>query len=120
MVVRPELPPHRKRCPDPEVCLYNRSKRVEDACNLHASAAPWYLDMKNRKTAPWRAPVVEEIRRNWEKYARKFDFDLEKICSDLKRQQEATPGPVVSFKAKPPTAATPPTAPARPSKHRDT
>lgn len=76
--------------------------------------------MKTPKKIPWRDPVVEEIRRNWERYAKKFDFDLEKICSDLKRQQEETPGPVVSFKAKPLTAAIPPTAPARPSKHRDT
>ena len=76
--------------------------------------------MKTQKKPPWRDPIIEEIRRNWEKYARKFDFDLERICSDLKRQQEATPGPVVSFSPKRLTATTPPTAPARPSRRRDT
>ena len=76
--------------------------------------------MKTRRKSPWRDPIVEEIRQNWEKYAKQFDFDLEKICTDLKKRQEETPGPVVSFRANPPTAATPPTAPARPSKHRDT
>ncbi len=72
------------------------------------------------KKSPWRDPVVEEIRRYREEYAEKFDFDLEKIFLDLRRQQEETPGPVVSFSHKTPTATTPPTALARPSKHRDT
>jgi hypothetical protein len=76
--------------------------------------------MRNKKNTAWRDPIVEEIRRNWEKYARKFDYDLEKIFLDLRRQQEETPGPVVSFGPHSPTAASPPTAPARPSKRRDT
>jgi len=51
--------------------------------------------MKNK--APWRDPIVEEIRRFREEYAAKFNYDLEKIFLDLRRQQEETPGPVVSF-----------------------
>ena len=73
-----------------------------------------------KKKGPWCDPIVEEIRRHWEEYAQKFDFDLEKIYLDLKKQQDKTPGPVVSFARKPSTAASPPTAPARPSKRRDT
>jgi hypothetical protein len=75
--------------------------------------------MKTAKEVPWRDPIVEEIRRNWEEYAQEFDFDLEKIYLDLKKRQDETPGPVVSFARKTSTA-NPPTAPARPSKRRDT
>jgi hypothetical protein len=50
-----------------------------------------------KKEAPWRDPIVEEIRRNWEKYAKEFDFDLEKIFLDLRRRQEESGEPVVSF-----------------------
>jgi hypothetical protein len=76
--------------------------------------------MKAKKKVPWRDPIVEEIRRHWEEYAQKFDFDLEKIYLDLRRRQDETPGPVVSFARETPTAASPPTAPARPSKRRGT
>jgi hypothetical protein len=76
--------------------------------------------MKSTKKVPWHDPIVGEIRRNWEKYAAKFDFDLEKIYLDLKRQEEETAGPVVSFIREAPTATSPPTAPAHPSKRRDT
>jgi hypothetical protein len=34
---------------------------------------------------PWKDPIVEEIRKNWEEYAAQFDFDLEKIFEDLQR-----------------------------------
>ena len=76
--------------------------------------------MKTAKEVPWRDPIVEEIRRHWEEYAQEFGFDLEKIYLDLKKRQDETPGPVVSFARKIPTGANPPAAPARPSKRRDT
>lgn len=76
--------------------------------------------MKARKKVPWRDPIVEEIQRHWEQYAQKFDFDLGKIYSDLKRRQDETPGPVIPLVRKSSTATSPPTAPARPSKRRDT
>jgi hypothetical protein len=76
--------------------------------------------MKANKKISWEDPIVEEIQRNWEEYAQKFDFDLEKIYLDLKRRQEETPGPVIPLVQKSPTATNPPTAPARPSKRRDT
>jgi hypothetical protein len=75
--------------------------------------------MKNE--TPWRDPIVEEIHQHWDEYAKKFDYDLEKIYLDLRRQQEEGPGgPIVSFASKTPTATNPPTAPARPSKRRGT
>jgi hypothetical protein len=42
-------------------------------------------------------PIVEEIRREREEYAAKFDFDLEKIFLDLKRLEQEDEGPYVSF-----------------------
>jgi len=76
--------------------------------------------MKTAKKVPWRDPIVEEIRQNWEKYAQKFDFDLDQIFQDLMRQQDEHPERLVSFARETSTAASPPTAPARPSKRRDT
>jgi hypothetical protein len=49
-------------------------------------------------------PVVEEIRRIRDEYARRFDYDIEAICRDL-REQEATSGhEVVSLPPKRVTA----------------
>jgi hypothetical protein len=74
--------------------------------------------MKNK--AQWRDPIVEEIHRFREEYAKKFDYDLNRMFEDLRRRQEESGAPVVSFAAKPATATSPPTAPAHPSKRRDT
>jgi len=73
-----------------------------------------------KSKTPWRDPIVEEIHRFREEYAKKFDYDPERIFLDLRRQQEESGVPVVSFAPKPATATTPPTAPARPSKRRGT
>ena len=35
----------------------------------------------------WTDPIVEEIRREREAYAAKFNFDLEAIYQDIKRQE---------------------------------
>jgi len=69
---------------------------------------------------PWRDPIVEEIRENWDKYAKQFDYDLEKIFLDLRRRQAEYPEQVVSFDKEDPNSANPPTASTRPSKRRDT
>lgn len=50
-----------------------------------------------KKKTPWRDPIVEEVRRAREEYAAKFDFDLRRIGEDLRRQQEESGDPVVSF-----------------------
>ena len=36
----------------------------------------------------WKDPVVEEIREIRDAYARRFNYDIEAICRDL-REQEA-------------------------------
>jgi hypothetical protein len=57
--------------------------------------------MTMNKEPAWRDPIVEEIYQHWEDYAGKFDFDLQKIFLDLRRQQEESGEPVVSFAPKP-------------------
>ncbi|MBW8874521.1 MAG: hypothetical protein JF614_06120 [Acidobacteria bacterium] len=73
-----------------------------------------------KNKAEWRDPIVEEIHRFREEYAKKFDYDPEKMFLDLRRRQEESGDPVVSFSPKPAVAANPPIAPARPSKRRGT
>ena len=35
----------------------------------------------------WQDPIVEEVRREREEYASRFDFDLDAIVADLQKQQ---------------------------------
>ena len=35
----------------------------------------------------WKDPVVEDVRAIRDEYARRFDYDLGKICEDLRKQQ---------------------------------
>jgi hypothetical protein len=42
-------------------------------------------------------PIVEEVRKARDEYARQFDYDLKAICQDLKKQQDASGRKVVSF-----------------------
>ena len=53
-------------------------------------------------------PVVEEIRRERENYAAKFDFDLEEMFSDLKRLEQEDDGPYVSFSREEDSKSSPP------------
>ena len=63
--------------------------------------------MKKKDT--WRDPIVEAIRTRSDKYAAKFNYDLDAIFLDLKRQQDESGRRIVSFspednpKAKPVT-----------------
>ena len=42
-------------------------------------------------------PIVEEVRRAREDYAAKFNYDLEAIYQDLKRQERESGRTFVSF-----------------------
>jgi hypothetical protein len=61
------------------------------------------------KKAQWRDPIVEEIHRFREAYAKKLGYDSEKIFQDLRRRQEESGTPVISLSPRPA---------ARPSKPR--
>lgn len=48
----------------------------------------------------WKDPVVEEVRAIRDEYARRFDYDLDKICADLRRQQDEAAREVVTLPPK--------------------
>jgi len=37
----------------------------------------------------WNDPIVEEVRRARDSHAKKFNYDLQAIVDDLKKQQKA-------------------------------
>ena len=47
-------------------------------------------------------PIIEEVRKAREVYAKKFDYDLDAICLDLQKKQEQPGKQVVSFPPKRP------------------
>lgn len=51
--------------------------------------------MKRKDT--WCDPIVEAIRTRSDEYAAKFDYDLDAIFLDLKRQQDESGRRIVSF-----------------------
>ncbi len=48
----------------------------------------------------WKDPVVEDVRAIRDGYARGFDYDLGKICEDLRRQQAEAESEVVTLPPK--------------------
>ncbi len=48
----------------------------------------------------WNDPVVEDVRAIRDEYARSFDYDLGKICEDLRRQQAEAAREVVTLPPK--------------------
>lgn len=51
----------------------------------------------------WQDPIVEETRDLRNKYAEKFDHDLDKIFADIRQRQEKSKSKQVSFPAREPT-----------------
>jgi hypothetical protein len=45
----------------------------------------------------WENEIVEEVRRAREAYAAQFDYDLEPMFEDLKKQEEQDPAPRASL-----------------------
>ena len=48
----------------------------------------------------WTDPIVEEIRREREAYAAKFNYDLEAIYQDIKRQESESGHEIVTLPSK--------------------
>ena len=48
----------------------------------------------------WKDPVVEDVRAIRDEYARSLDYDLGKICEDLRRQQAEDAREVVTLPPK--------------------
>jgi hypothetical protein len=50
----------------------------------------------------WKDEIVEEVRKNREAYAAKFNFDLQAMYDDLKKAERKSRRKKVSFKPKKP------------------
>ncbi|HUT13832.1 MAG TPA: hypothetical protein VMY42_25310 [Thermoguttaceae bacterium] len=48
----------------------------------------------------FRDPIVEEVRKARDEYARRFNYDLDAICRDLRERQKKSKHKVVSFPPK--------------------
>ena len=48
----------------------------------------------------WKEPIVEEVRKIRDVHARKFNYDLQAIFEDLKKQEKASGKQFVSFPSK--------------------
>ena len=47
-------------------------------------------------------PIVEEVRKARDEYAKRFNYDLDAICRDLQKKQALSDKKVVSFPPKRP------------------
>lgn len=53
----------------------------------------------------WRDPIVEEVRRNREAYAARFDHDIKAICRAAREQQKKSGHKIVTLSPRPVTTA---------------
>ncbi len=51
----------------------------------------------------WEDPIVEEVRRARQEHAAKFDYDLHRICLDLKDQELKSGEKYITLEPKRPT-----------------
>ena len=49
----------------------------------------------------WKDSIVEEIRKNRDEYAKKFNYDLHAICQDMRKKQGQAGRRVVSLNPRP-------------------
>ncbi|MDQ5908447.1 MAG: hypothetical protein QG599_538 [Pseudomonadota bacterium] len=49
----------------------------------------------------WKDSIVEEIRKNRDEYAKKFNYDLHAICQDMRKKQGLAGRRVVSLNPRP-------------------
>lgn len=51
----------------------------------------------------WNDPIVEEVRKTRDEHAKKFNYDLQTIVADLKKQQKASKHKFATLPPKKPT-----------------
>ena len=54
-----------------------------------------------------RDPIIEEVRRARDEYAKRFNYDLDAICKDLREKQGREGRKVVSLPPKPAPSRSP-------------
>jgi len=50
----------------------------------------------------WTDPIVEEVRRTRQEYAKQFDYDLHAMVADLRTRKQEHLDRSISFPSKPP------------------
>ena len=50
----------------------------------------------------WKDEIVEEVRRAREEYAARFNYDLEAIYQDIKKQEQQSAQKIVSLPSRQP------------------
>lgn len=53
-----------------------------------------------------RDPIIAEVRKARDDYARKFNYDLDAICADLRRKEQESGAVVVTLPKRPPIDTT--------------
>ena len=47
-------------------------------------------------------PIIAEVRKARDEYARQFNYDLDAICADLRRKEQESGAVVVTLPKRPP------------------
>ena len=59
-----------------------------------------YIPTVWRADMAWQDPIVEEVRKARDAYAKQFNYDLDAICRDLQHRQEQSGRKLFSFPAR--------------------
>ena len=78
--------------------------RRQSFANLPVTKLPYFAHLLNswRKKLRKRDPIVEEVRKARDAYAKRFDYDLDAICRDLQAKQRSSDKKVISLPPKRP------------------
>ena len=49
----------------------------------------------------WKDPIIEELQKYRDEYAKQFNYDLQAICQDLRQKQGQNGRRVVTLKPRP-------------------
>ncbi len=49
-------------------------------------------------------PIVDEVRKAGEEYARQFNYDLDAMCADLRRKEHESGALIVTLPRRPPVS----------------
>ena len=66
-----------------------------------------YLENCEGTTMSTHDPIVAEVRKAHDDYARKFNYDLDLICADLRRREKLSGATVVTLPKRSPILAIP-------------
>ncbi len=87
--------------PSRDIVIAGRQETTREVWARGISMPGDMLSGRAVRRIPMKDPIVEEIRKYRQEHAVRFEFDLAKICADLRQIQQTCGRPVVKFKPKP-------------------